>query len=84
MTRRPSRERGYAEGRQAYSAGARVRDNPYDAAAYPYTDEGLARDGWYDGFRFEWVQAGCPAERWPDAANTHEAIIRRREDTPAC
>lgn len=51
-------EHGYEEGRAAYSAGVCVRDNPYDSAAYPYTDEGLAREGWHNGFRFEWVQAG--------------------------
>ena len=61
-----------------------MRDNPYDAAAYPYTDEGLARAGWHNGFRFEWVQAGCPEERWPEAANTYDAIMRKRDGAPSC
>lgn len=69
--------RGYVEGRQAYLNGQSIEDNPYDAAAYPYTDEGLAYNGWRKGFEFEWHEEGCPAERWPDAANTVAAIERR-------
>lgn len=69
--------RGHAEGREAYLKGLSEKDNPYDAAAYPYTDEGLARAGWLKGFQFEWFAAGCPADRWPEAANTRAAIEHR-------
>lgn len=69
--------RGHVEGRLAYMKGQSIEDNPYDAAAYPYTDEGLARDGWLEGFQFEWHADGCPADRWPEASNTVAALERR-------
>lgn len=74
--------RGYTEGRLAYIKGLSIKDNPHDAAAYPYTDDGLARDGWLKGFEFEWFADGCPAERWPEVANTCAAIEHRTSRKP--
>lgn len=64
-------------GVEAYLAGLSITDNPYDSAAYAYTDEGLASARWRKGFEEAWFDAGCPVERWPDMANTIAAVERR-------
>jgi hypothetical protein len=75
---KPGQE-GHDKGRAAYLAGLPAAANPYDAAAYPYTDEGLRRQGWMNGYRFEWFKAGCPKGSWPSADNTYEAHEARGE-----